>query len=123
MKNRILAVLLTALFMGVASCTHPAQDATPIVRFSSDVRPILTTSCAISTACHVGGANQGINFDSADAYNTIIHKTLVSTANPLSSLLLTVMSQGIMPKAPYAPVPAAQQNLILLWIEQGAQNN
>ncbi len=67
--------------------------------------------------------NQETNFDSTDAYNSIIAKELISTGNPSSSLLYAEVRTNEMPLPPYAPLPAAQQNLILEWIKQGALNN
>ena len=126
-KRSIATIITTILFSVVVmvSCTHKPQEVTPSVSFSADIIPIFKASCAINGSCHLGanGANDEINFDSSAAYNTIISKRLVATANPTASLLYVEISTGVMPKAPYSALSAAQINLILDWIKQGAGNN
>jgi hypothetical protein len=124
-KKIITLIISIALFSAVEmiSCTHTPQ--TPQVSFSKDIIPILTTSCTIGSACHMGAnsTNLETNFDSDSAYYTITKKGLISTGNPSSSLLYVEVRTNEMPLQPYAPLPASQQTLILEWIEQGAQNN
>jgi hypothetical protein len=131
MRNKAKLQLLAAMFvlcsMAAFSCTHSAQQKLT-VSFSKDVIPIFSSYCAINSNCHAGTSsyNHYIDLDSAMAYETIITKNLVSTANPLSSILYTqIAGNGIafMPKPPAAALSLAQQNLILNWIEQGALNN
>jgi len=109
--------------MEMISCTH--NSPTLQVSFSKDIIPILTTSCTISSSCHVGanGLNLQTNFDSDSAYYTLFAKNLVSTSNPSSSLLYVEVRTNEMPLQPFSPLPLSQQNLILEWIEQGALNN
>ena len=113
--------------MVAISCTHaPQVNAT--ISFKKDVIPILTNYCALNSNCHAGTSslNHYIDLDSALAYQTIITKNLVSTSNPLSSLLYTQIvgsTVAFMPKPPAAALSEVQQNLILKWIEQGAINN
>ena len=128
MKNsRQFALIITMILFGftvMISCTHKT-DAVPDVSFSKAIMPILTTSCAISSACHSGDKNTGdnMNFDSSAAYNTMIAKQLIKPANATASLLYVEVSSGIMPKAPYQSLSADQINLILNWIKQGGKNN
>jgi hypothetical protein len=118
----IISVTLLSV-MEMMSCTHTPQ--TPLVSFSKDIMPILTASCTISGACHMGanGTNLQTNFDPDSAYATIISKGLISTSNPSSSLLYVEVRTNEMPLQPFNPLSVNQQNLILDWIEQGAQNN
>ena len=124
-KKNITVIIFTML-LGVVemiSCTHPAQ--TPEVSFSQNIIPILTANCAINSSCHSGAnsLNLQTNFDSDSAYYTIIHKELISTSHPSSSLLYAEVEEGEMPLPPTPPLSATQQKLILEWIEQGAKNN
>jgi len=114
--------------MAMISCTHKPQI-TP-VSFSKDIIPVFTAGCTINSSCHLGanGLNQDVDLDSAEAWNTIISKGLVSVADPSASLLyVEVNSNGTgfadMPKPPAAALPASQQALILEWIQQGAKDN
>ena len=112
------------LLGAMTSCMHKSQlQASPIVSFKAQVIPIFKTSCAINSACHLGNANRGVNFDSADAYASILKRELVSVSHPTSSLLYVQVATGIMPLSPYPKLSNDQQLLILRWIEQGAQNN
>ncbi len=120
----IIAMILFSVVVMI-SCTHKPQEVAPAVSFSVDIIPIFKASCAINGSCHLGAnsANDEINFDSSVAYNTIVSKRLVITANPTASLLYVEISTGIMPKAPYSALSTSQINLILDWIKQGASNN
>ena len=124
-KTTILLVVVLAL-AGITtgvSCRHDPQVYT--VSFGRDVVPVLTAYCTLNSSCHAGGNgyNQQTNLDSDSAYYTIFKKGLVNVANPAASLLYAEMVSGEMPVPPAAPVPAAQQALILEWIKQGAKNN
>ena len=107
------------------SCTTPTQTVVPKVSFNHDLMPILQTSCAINSSCHSGVTNKGdnVDFDSSQAYNSMVSKHLLNTTNPSASLLYVEINTGTMPKAPYLSLSAAQTNLFLLWLEQGAPNN
>ncbi len=130
MKNKIevftstIAALVCAVI--VLSCTHKGPPVVvPTVSFSKDILPIFQTSCAINGSCHVGSFNLNDHVDLTDslAYNTLSKNGFINTASPKASILYNEVSTGIMPKAPYAPLPASQVSLILSWIEQGAKNN
>ncbi len=118
------AVILTTAV--AVSCTHePISTAAPAVSFKNDIVPVLTARCALNSACHSGAVNSGnnINLDSAAAYTSLQARHLVITDNPAASLLYVEVSSGIMPKAPASPLDAAQINMILNWIKQGAPEN
>jgi len=133
MRNNKKAILIIAMIlteiMAMVSCTHNSNtQVVSAVSFRKDIIPIFTASCALNSSCHLGAnsLNLETNFDSSDAYNTIISKNLVSTSDPSSSLLyVEVSGNGIaeMPKPPAAALSAGQQALILQWIKQGALNN
>ena len=116
--------MVVVIFQG---CTHQSQqtEVVPQVRFSGDILPILRADCAINSGCHLGSNNTNlhINFADSAAYLTILSKQLVSTSNPTASLLYVQVNTGTMPLAPYPALSQADVRLILLWIQQGAQNN
>ena len=119
---------ITALLAGMAvmaACTHQPQEAAPQVSFARDLQPIFAASCAINGSCHLGAnsANDQVNLDSSVAYSTITGKGLAVAGNAAASVLYNQVSNGIMPKAPYSSLPAAQVALIKNWIDQGCQNN
>ena len=130
MRNRkLIAIMAVVMLTGITtaiSCKKQSTDTVVAnVSFSKDIIPILTANCAINSGCHAGTTNTGDNydFDSSAAYNTIISKQLVHTADPSSSLIYVQVSSGIMPKAPYPALSSSQISLILNWIQQGAKNN
>ena len=71
----------------------------------------------------MGNANQGVNLDSADAYNTLFRKKLINLSDPTASLLYVEIKAGFMPLTPYKQLPADSINIVLEWIEQGAKND
>jgi len=126
-KNILLisAIILMGIMAGI-SCTHPTQaEPVPSVSFNTDIIPILTSYCTINGNCHLGAnsTNQFTNFDSDSAYYTLFEKKLINTSNPSASLFYAELVEQQMPLAPYAPLSAANQQLILEWIKQGAKNN
>ena len=121
-------ITITILFsiVMVMSCTSKSNNsAAPNVSFRKDLLPIFEASCAINSSCHVGASNLNDNVDLSDsmAYSTITSKGLVYPSSPAASILYNQVATGAMPKDPYAKLSAAQKDLILNWIQQGAKNN
>ncbi len=117
---------------GTGSVTINANDGGAAgVSFMNDVRPIITSSCAIA-ACHGDGSNQGsLTFGSA-TYPEVRNANggsgpIVIVGNAASSNLYLKVT----PTPPFGsrmPVggpflSATQINLIRDWINQGALNN
>lgn len=109
---------------GMGSCTH-RDGVIPDVSFGAQIMPVIRSSCAINSNCHIGASNENGHIDLSDsiAYATIIGKGLVDLSNPHASLIYSELQTGFMPKTPYARLPAGEITLILDWIEQGAKNN
>jgi hypothetical protein len=131
MNNRRFIIAITSLFascsLAVISCVH-GPIVSPTLSFNKDIIPIFTANCTINSNCHIGASslNKEVDLDSAMAYHTLISRGLISTSNPSSSILYVEVlgtTSALMPKPPAAPLSAAQQNLILTWISQGALNN
>jgi len=116
----VIAVCILAV--GHYSCTYyeikPAKISTPdSVKFSRDIIPIFTTSCAKAT-CHVTGV-QSPDLTAPNAYVSLTYFGYISTDDPTSSPLYQKITFGDMKDK------ATDQDraLILKWIEQGAPDN
>src|SRR5579885_2520181 len=123
MKTNLLRCLfLVAISCFAVSCTYyeikPAKISTPdSVKFSVNILPVLTGSCAKPT-CHVTGFQQR-DLTAPNAYNSLILFNYVNPDTPESSILYEKITTGDMKDK------ATDQDraLILKWIQQGAQNN
>lgn len=110
----------------------PPVDTT--IRFSADVQPIFTRSCAIS-GCHSGTVvAQGLSLEASKSYDNLVRvpSTEDSTklrVNPgmsdLSYLIQKIEGTGLGDRMPSGdpPLPEAEIQLIRDWIDQGAPNN
>lgn len=99
----------------------PYNPAAPMdsVRFSTDIIPIFNASCV---SCHAPGATSP-DLTPANAYNnlTALPGQYINLANPASSLLYTYLSETT--SSHYGVTTQAEQEKILIWIQQGAKNN
>ena len=90
--------------------------------FNADILPILTSRCAFA-GCHVAGGPYGIDLR---IYNTVIaggkDDDTVTAGDARESELVEVIIEGEMPPDDL-PLPAAQIQLIIDWINEGAKNN
>lgn len=107
--------------LGVAF-DNPVSAGRPSPSFKDDILPILTTRCALA-GCHVAGGPDGIDLRT---YNTVIaggkDHVPVIPGDARGSELVEVIVEGEMPpEGP--PLPAAQIQLIIDWINEGAKNN
>ncbi|MAY84122.1 MAG: hypothetical protein CMP59_08315 [Flavobacteriales bacterium] len=140
MKKHIFsAFAVVVLFQLVSSCTHepvegpnrgglrttldPSCDP-GIAYFKEETEPLIQANCAV-TGCHGNGSSsRGVKLDS---YQDIISTAGINLNNPESSNLYQVLidenESNRMPPAPRAAFTQDQINEVLLWIEQGAQNN
>lgn len=126
MKRSQIYILLFFIAVTVSSCTYdfikkaePVNPSTP-VSFATQILPIFNNN-SNCTACHKPGGEPP-DYTTANAYNSIISNNVVNTSAPETSLLYTF------------PAPATgthtwkkytdnQAQLVLLWIQQGANNN
>ena len=105
-----LAFLLNACSKGggSSSTTDPCTGIT--VKFSTDVQPIINSTCATSTSCHAAGSvNSG---GPLTDYNLIFAKR---------SNIKFQIENGLMPKV--GSLTTDQKNKIICWINSGAPNN
>lgn len=86
------------------------------VKFSEEILP--TFSALNCIACHnTGGTSPDLT--EGNAYNSIV-PALINTDNPEASEIYAVPSPSGNHPAKYSPAQAAA---VLLWIQQGAENN
>ncbi|MEL7530010.1 MAG: c-type cytochrome domain-containing protein [Bacteroidota bacterium] len=146
----LMALMVLGLFaLQLTACVHeptmivpnpmdtiPA-DTTPVIDTSSglqacdpdsvyfrlDVLPILIANCAIGGCHNAGSAAAGVILDS---YENTIKTTAVKVSNPSASDIyqrITTIDPNLkMPIPPAPPLLASEADLILKWIEQGAQD-
>lgn len=113
-----LLVFVLLPFMFSSSCKHDPQGIGQMdtVCFQTQILPILQTSCGM---CHGSGDEGGF---STESYQSIM--SIVSPGNASKSTLYKVITEvngeNMMP--PNQPLTKEQRTLILVWIQQGANN-
>lgn len=111
-------VLITSLVFVLIACgKNSGGDPAPTdpcagtaYKFSTDVQPIINSTCANSANCHgTGSSNSG---GPLTDYNLVFAKR---------SNIQYQVSTGLMPKV--GSLTADQKNKIICWINSGAPNN
>ena len=103
-----ITLLLNACGKGGSSATDPCAGLS--FKFSTDVQPIINTTCANSTNCHgAGSVNSG---------GPLTDHSKVSLK---SSQIKFQIENGLMPKV--GSLSTAEKNKIICWINSGAPNN
>jgi len=112
-------LVLTLPFLFNNACKHdPAGiDQLDTVCFQAQVLPIIQTSCGIS-GCHAGGG-EGMSLTN---YSEIMRIVTAGSAtkSTLYKVITEVNGENMMP--PNGHLSKDQRTLILVWIEQGANN-
>ena len=101
---------------------NPAAAGRPSPSFNTDILPILTERCAIAE-CHVVDGPHDIDLRT---YDTLMkggdEGAIVLADNARESEIVEEIAEGKMPpEGP--PLDAAQIQLIIDWINEGAKNN
>ena len=101
---------------------NPAAAGRPSPSFNTDILPILTERCAIAE-CHVVDGPHDIDLRT---YDTLMkggdEGAIVIVGNARESEIVEEIAEGKMPpEGP--PLDAAQIQLIIDWINEGAKNN
>lgn len=111
----IRAVLIViSVFVLLIACSKKTDsvpsDCTTTKSFSTDVSPIIQTSCAVNAGCHASGSTNGpgplTNYAQVFSARTSIKAAVAS---------------GLMPRN--STLSASQKNAIICWIDSGAPNN
>ena len=101
----------------------PVAAGRPSPSFSADIAPILTNRCALS-GCHVAGGPHGVDLSTYDTLSAGGDDgAIVIAGNAKESEIVEEIVEGKMPPAPNEPLEAAQIQLIIDWINEGAENN
>jgi hypothetical protein len=115
MLKTIYFSLISALFISllIAGCTKDKEntnnDCSTTKSWTSDVSPIIQSSCAI-TSCHASGSANGPG--ALTSYQAVFNaRTAIRQA----------VASGAMPKT--GSLTAAQKNAIICWIDSGAPQN
>jgi hypothetical protein len=118
-KIAYLFFILLGVFMLNACEYEKIQPEVPPantdVDLSTDIQPIFNSSCI---GCHNG--NTPPDLRTGYSYNALINGNFVDVNNPSQSILYLEMNTGG-GMATYTN--ASDAALVLLWIEQGAENN
>jgi hypothetical protein len=112
------------VFIFIASCEYdfiqpPAVVIPEVVSFSDDILPIFNESCNFS-GCHVSGFAL-LDLSPGNAYNDLLLKSLINTDVPDQSKLYQKLTETN--GTHQGRSTAAQQAIILEWINKGAKNN
>ena len=90
--------------------------------FSADISPILTNRCTIP-GCHVAGGPHGIDLRTYDSLKSGGEDGAIAIAGDAkASEIVKEIVEGRMPPGG-PPLEAAQTQLIIDWIHEGAENN
>lgn len=127
MKKSNIYFLLFALGLLLNACTYdfivkeelPPVDTTVPVSFATKIIPIFTSNQYVCSSCHKTGGTAP-DLSAANAYNSINVTKYIDKTTPASSKILTVPGSASHSWAKYS---AAESQLILTWIQQGAKNN
>ena len=124
MKKQIIISLIALLLVSAYAIVQSGSiEASPRleVSYAKDVRPILESRCG---NCHMGEfSSEGLNMDT---YEGLLagsqNGAVIIPGNSRESLLARKISKGEMPKRGPKLTPE-QVQIIIDWINAGAQNN
>ena len=127
MKKFTTYFLLFTVGLLLNACTYdfiaeeelPPVDPNVDVLFSTQIVPIFNSKCV---DCHKPGGTAP-DLTAANAYNSIMSMNLVNTANPPSSIIYTYPDPANASTHSWKKYSAAEAQLVLTWIQQGAKNN
>ncbi|MDF1570975.1 MAG: hypothetical protein P1P82_05100 [Bacteroidales bacterium] len=109
-------IFSAALIMGVSSCdTHTIEfPEEGYESFSASIQPVFTKKCV---PCHSG--SRAPNLSEGASYGSLTNNGYIDTDNPASSLLYTKLQEG----SHSSYTTAADEEMILDWIQAGAPND
>ena len=115
---RILILFITLLLL--SGCEYDTIDPEPLpppdqeISFSQDIQPIFTSKCV---DCHGGSRDPDLR--SGNAYRSLLDDDYINLPNPSDSKIYTIFNES----SHQNRATAAQKQLILQWIAQGAKDN
>ncbi len=127
MKKSNICFLLFVFGLLLNACTYdfivkeelPPVDPTVTILYASQIAPIFVSNQYQCTSCHKTGATAP-DLTAANSYASLNTSKLIDTATPANSKILTFPGSSAHSWAKYS---AAESQLILTWIQQGAKNN
>ncbi len=119
-KGRQLVITGLLLYLaGTTGCFYDQVYVAPPERdvsYSTDIQPYFDNKCL---SCH-NGTGIPLNLEATVSYNELINGDYINTADPAGSKLYLKIAPGGSMEQYSTPSETA---LVLLWIEQGANNN
>lgn len=120
---RTFMILIPLVFF-LSSCEYEwiQPEKVPVpdeLSFSTDIMPIFNNGCN-TNVCHGAGGTPP-DLSEGNAYSSLINEGFVDVDLPEASMLYTCMLTGGS-MAPYVQRPG-DADIILAWIQQGANNN
>ena len=122
--KRSSAIAFIIVFCSLTACNYDfieIEKPGGKVLFSTQVEPVFNNNDNC-TSCHKTGG-QVPDLTTGNAYNSIVSMNLVNTTDPPSSLLYKVPDPGNSSEHTWKKYSAAEAELVLTWIEQGALDN
>lgn len=129
---RILTLLaISFAIAGIAACEHqpilkPTTSKNPtnpdeVICFETEILPMITSGCSRSGCHNTGSRNEALN-----AYSSIMSSGYINTEEPAKSKIIKMLNHtdedDRMPPPPDPRWSPEKIQLLLNWIEQGAQN-
>jgi uncharacterized membrane protein len=126
MKLRLIFIVMvvSGLLVGgvfiTNSCTHEPELISEFdtICFENQILPVIQGNCI---KCHGGGSGEGEGFDASD-YTSIMRSVTAGNAqkSKLYQVITKIYGESAMP--PDAPLSKQNRSLIMVWIEQGAND-
>jgi hypothetical protein len=117
----ILLIAVPIIFIGCYLNACSKADTT--VSFKRDLIPLFKQSCT-DIGCHIGtNAAAHLQLDSVHAYSQLTAKGLVVAYSTGSSIIYQNMRSDTRPMPPSGRLATHETDLVLKWINDGAQDN
>ncbi len=127
MKKSHIYFLLFAVGLLLNACTYdfivkeelPPVDPNVTVSYATQIAPIFISNQYQCSSCHKTGGTAP-DLTAANSYASLNTLKLIDTTTPANSKILTYPGSSA---HSWAKFSAAEAQLILTWIQQGAKNN
>ncbi len=120
--KRLLFFSIAIIAMVYTSCRHEADlSNAPVISFSNDVQPIITTRCAMD-GCHSAYSHEKLSLETYEEVMKIVKAGKIHSSD-LYETITALNGEKRMPPLPDSRLADKQILKIMIWIEQGAKNN
>jgi len=116
-----LGLMSSCQYKNIVEPPITPPNPTDTISFVNKIEPIFNVN-SNCTACHKTGATAP-DLSTGNAYNSIISMGLVNTSTPENSTIYWHPNSNNATVHAWKKYTAAQAQLVLQWIEQGALNN